>query len=139
GLGRLAVGGVHGERQSGGGVGQGGLLEVDFVAVDEWPAAHGDRAGRAGQGGAPLAVEVLRGEGLDGAPLRHHAGGEDLGRHAGDQADEVRVVDVQVDGGAAGLGGVADVGGPVGPGDDPGEVPAEQLAVLALADGPGGE
>ena len=48
----------------------------------------------------------------------------------------MRVVDVQVDGGAAGLGGVADVGGPVRPGDDALEVAAEQPAVAGRRERP---
>ena len=56
------------------------------------------------------------------ASLLDRADGEDLLRHAADEADEVRVVDVQIDRGAAGLGGVADVRGPVGLGDDALEV-----------------
>ena len=59
------------------------------------------------------------------------AGRDDLPRHAANQADEMGVVDVQVDGRAAGLVDVADGGRPIGPRNHPLELPAEQCSISA--------
>ena len=59
-------------------------------------------------------VQVRRGQVAHGVAIAH-ANGKDLLGNAADESDEVGVVDVQVDGGTAGLGGVGDVGGPVRP------------------------
>ena len=43
------------------------------------------------------------------------------------------VVNVQVDGGSAGLGGIGDLGGPVGPRNDPLEMGPAELAISSAA------
>ena len=59
-------------------------------------------------------------------------------RHACNQADEMRVMNMQVDGRAAGIRGIADLRGPVWLRDHALEMPAEQLTVLPAADRLGG-
>ena len=92
-----------------------------------------------GQGIRAGAVKILRREIGDGAAVWSETGGEDLARHPGDQADEVRVVNVQIDGGPAGFAGIGDLVGPVRLSDDALEVSAEQLAVRSRANAFGGE
>src|SRR3712207_7707616 len=53
---------------------------------------------------------------------------------AGDQPDEMGVVDMQVHRRPTGLGRIADLRRPVGPGDDPPEVGPLQLPVPAPAE-----
>ena len=76
---------------------------------------------------------------VDGASRADDAGGENLIGHAAHQADEVRVVDVQINGRPAGFGGVADLRGPIGLGDDALEMRRQQFAMIPTPNRLGGK
>ena len=88
-------------------------IEVQLEAVRERPARLAQRSGNARDSQVGCVVEVLRGQ-VDDGPVLDDAARVDSSRSAANQADKVRVVDMQIDGGTAASSGIGDLARPVG-------------------------
>ena len=100
--------------------------------MNKRPSRHDQRAARTGHAGSAASIKILGRQVLHRA-LFQDPGREDGGRHATDQADEMSVVNVQVDGRASRFRRVGNLRGPIRPGNHPLEMSAEQLAEAPAA------
>src|SRR5437868_1921039 len=114
GLLRFPVGGEQGEGRRSRLVDQGGLFQVDFIPVDEWPSFHGQGTARARNSRAVGSIQVLGRQILYAAVLLQ-TGGEHFAGDPADQADEMGIMNVQIDRRPAGLGRFGNLRGPVRP------------------------
>src|SRR5262245_61517436 len=80
-----------------------------------------------------IETELVQGVQVNNGGALHASRGRDGSRHTAEESDEVRVVNVQVNGRAAGLSNVANGRRPIRSRDDPNETAAEQWAKPSTA------